>query len=86
MTKFAKRYLNKVIRCSFLTFNELMTLVTETEAVLNSRHLTFASTEDLEEPFMPPHLICGYQVLSLPDVPFNEVMKTMDGEIQGTCV
>ena len=54
------------------TFDELVTLVTETEAVLNSRLLTYVSTEDLEEPLTPSHLICGYRILSLPDVPFNE--------------
>ena len=72
MIKSAKRCLKKAIGPSCLTFDELVTLVTETEAVLNSRPLTYVSTEDLEEPLMPSHLICGYRILSLPDVPFNE--------------
>ena len=72
MIKSAKRCLKKAIGRSCLTFDELMTLVTEIEAVLNSRPLTFVSTEDIEEPLTPSHLVCGYRVLSLPDVSFNE--------------
>ena len=48
MIKSAKRCLKKAIGRSCLTFDELITLVTETEAVLNSRPLTFVSTEDLK--------------------------------------
>lgn len=72
MIKSAKRCLKKAIGCSCLTFDELVTLVTKTEAVLNSRPLTFVSTEDLEDPLTPSHLVCGHRVLSLPDIPFNE--------------
>ena len=69
MIKSAKRCLKKAIGHSCLTFDESMTLVTETEAVLNSRPLTYVSTEDLEEPLTPSHLICGYRV---PDVSISE--------------
>ena len=55
-----------------VTQDELMTLVTEIEAVLNSRPLTFVFTEDIEKPLTPSHLVCGYRVLSLPDILFNE--------------
>ena len=36
-----------------------MTVVTEIEANLNSRPLTYVSSEDLEEPLTPAHLLTG---------------------------
>ena len=42
-------------------------MVTEVEAILNSRPLTYISSKDVEEPLTPSHLILGYQVMSLPD-------------------
>ena len=35
--------------------------------ILNSRPLSYVSTEDLEEPLTPSHLLMGRRVLSLPD-------------------
>ena len=35
--------------------------------IVNSRPLSYVSSEDLEEPLTPSHLLCGYRVLSLPD-------------------
>lgn len=56
-----------------MNFGELSTLITETEAALNSRPLTFVSVDDMKEPLSPSHLICGHRVLSLPDVRVPEV-------------
>ena len=67
MIKSAKRCLKKSVGRASLTYDELSTLVTEIEAVLNSRPLTYVSTDDLEEPLTPSHLLLGYRVLSLPD-------------------
>ena len=67
MIKSAKRCLKKSVGRASLTYDELLTLVTEIEAVLNSRPLTYVSTDDLEEPLTPSHLLLGYRVLSLPD-------------------
>ena len=44
-----------------------MTVVAEVEMMLNSRPLSYVSTEDLEEPLTPLHLLMGHRVLSLPD-------------------
>ena len=41
--------------------------MTEVEAVLNSRPLSYVSSEDFEEPLTPSHLLVGYRMLSLPD-------------------
>ena len=50
-----------------LSYDELLTVVTEVEAVLNSKPLTYMSSEDVEESLIPSHLMLGYQVMSLPD-------------------
>ena len=39
----------------------------EVEAVLNSRPLTYLSTDDLEEPLTPSHLLVGRRLLDMPD-------------------
>ena len=35
--------------------------------IVNSRPLTYLSSDDTEEPLTPSHLLLGYRVLSLPD-------------------
>ena len=40
-----------------MTLDELATAVTEVEMIVNSRPLTYFSTEDVKEPIMPSHLI-----------------------------
>ena len=67
MIKSAKRCLKKSIGKNCLTHDELLTLVTEVEAVLNSRPLTYVSSEDTTEPLTPSHLLVGYRILTLPD-------------------
>lgn len=67
MIKSAKRCLRKVIGRNCLTYDELLTLVVEVEAVLNSRPLSYVSSEDLTEPLTPSHLMLGFRVMSLPD-------------------
>jgi hypothetical protein len=47
--------------------DELVTAVTETESILNSRPLSYVSSEDVEEPLTPAHLLSGRRILSLPD-------------------
>ena len=67
MIKSAKRCLRKSIGRNSLTYEELVTLVIEVEAVLNSRPLTYIVSDDFEEPLTPSHLLIGFRVLSLPD-------------------
>ena len=56
MIKPAKRCLRKAIGKNCLTFDELLTLVTEVEGVLN-----------ITEPLTPSHLLVRYRILTLPD-------------------
>ena len=67
MIKSAKRCLKKAIGKNCLTHDELLTLVAEVEAVLNCRPLTYVSSEDVEEPLTPSHLLVGYRIMTLPD-------------------
>ena len=67
MVKSAKRCFKKVIGRNCLTYDELLTLVTEVEAVLISRPLSYISFEDVEEFLTPSHLLVGFHLLTLPD-------------------
>ena len=64
LIKSAKPCLRKTLGRAVLTYDELLTLVVETEAVLNSRTLSYISSDDLDEPLTPSHLLIGYRALS----------------------
>ena len=71
----------KAIGKNCLTFDELMTLVTEVvnevEGVLNSKHLTYVYSDDIIEPLTPSNLLVGYRVLTLPD---DTISQDVDNE------
>ena len=62
-----KRCLKKILKNAKLSYEELLTVVTEVECVLNSRPLTYMSSDGLEEPLTPSHLMTGRRLLSIPD-------------------
>ena len=62
-----KRCLKKTVGKARLTLDELNTVVIQIEAILNSRPISYVSSEDLEEPLTPSHLLTGYRLLCLPD-------------------
>ena len=65
-----KRCLKKTIGNARLVYEELLTSVVEVEMTLNFRPLSYVSSEDVAD------LLCGYRVLSLPDLMSNEVLVT----------
>jgi hypothetical protein len=62
-----KRCLKKTIGKARLSYDELVTAVTEAESILNSRPLSYVSSEDVEEPLTAAHLLSRRRILSLPD-------------------
>ena len=60
MIQSAKRCLRKIVRNARLTNEELMTAVIEVEMIVNSRPLSYVSSEELEQPLTPSHLLYGY--------------------------
>ena len=62
-----KRCLRKTLKNAQLTYEELLTSVVKVEMTLNSRNLSYLSSEDIEEPLIPSHLLCGHSILSKPD-------------------
>ena len=67
MIRMTKRCLKKIVGRARLTLDELITLITEVEGVINSRPLSYVSCDDIEEPLTPAHLLCGRRLLNLPD-------------------
>ncbi|XP_028514956.1 uncharacterized protein LOC110239437 [Exaiptasia diaphana] len=62
-----KRFLKKTIGKACLGFVELNTVLTEVEAVPNSRPLTYTYS-DIEDgpPLTPSHFLCGHRLLTIP--------------------
>lgn len=67
MIKSTECCLKKTLGKTRLTYEELLTVLTEVECILNSRPLTYLYPDDLEEPLTPSQLISGRRLLSLPD-------------------
>ena len=64
-----KRCLKKSLDKTLLSFPDIVTMVTEVEAVLNSRPLTYLYP-DIEDnpPLTPMHFLCGYRLTTLPNL------------------
>ena len=73
MVKSVKRCLRKTIGRAKLCYDELSTALTEVEMIVNSRPLSFVSTEDMEEPLTPSHLLVKRRTLSLPDITLHKI-------------
>ena len=70
---FYKRLIQSMKRCSRkaigkarMDYDELVTVLVEVEATLNSRPISYLSSEDMEEPLTPSHLLMGRRLCSLP--------------------
>ena len=67
LVKSTKRCFKKLFGSAKLNYEELFTVMTEVEAVLSSRPLTYVYSEDIETPLTPSHLVLGkpYLILEL---------------------
>ena len=77
MVRCVKRCLKKTLGTTRLSYEELLTVLIDIESVLNSRPLTYLSTEDLEEPLTPPHLLHGQRVRTGPEADPKDVDMAM---------
>ena len=68
LVKSLKSSLKKTIGRAKLTQDELVTVVAEAEMILNCRRISYVSSEDVEEPLTPAHLIIGRRISALPEV------------------
>ena len=62
-----KHCLKKTIGQAKLSYDELLTALVEVEMVLNSRPITYVSSDDMDEPLTPSRLLIGRRIMSLPD-------------------
>ena len=66
MIQTAKRCLKKTVGNARLTYDELLTSVTEVEMILNSRPLSYVLSDAIEEPITPSHLLSDTESLVYP--------------------
>ena len=59
-----KRSLRKILFRSTVNYEELVTIVTEIEGIINYRPLTYIYNDNAEEVVTPSHLIYGHRLLS----------------------
>ena len=59
-----KRSLRKILFRSTVNYEELVTIVTEIEGIINCRHLTYLYNDNTEEAVTSSHLIYGRRLLS----------------------
>ena len=77
MVKGVKRCLRKTVGNARLSYNELLTVITEVESTLNVRPLTYVYEEgDPEEALTPAHLMFWKRLTVLP--PYSSVQEGDD--------
>eukprot|EP00731_Ephydatia_muelleri_P006677 Em0003g925a len=67
MVQLMKKCLLKVIGQAKLSHDKLFTVLVEVEAMLNSRPISYVSSDNVDEPLTPSHLLVGCRLLNLPD-------------------
>ena len=91
MVGLLKRILRKILANARLDYEELLTVVTEVESILNSRPISYVYAEETEEPICPSHLVTGKRLTSLPEyqetdlLPDNESLVTLTQRYQFVC-
>ena len=64
-----KQAIKRTLGRAFITLQQLKTIATEIEAMLNDRPLTYVSSDLSDpEPLTPSHLLCGRRIRQVPHV------------------
>ena len=64
LVKTVKRSLRKILRRTTVTYDELLTIIIEIEAVMNSRPLCYQYSDEVDEVLTPSHMDKGKRLLS----------------------
>ena len=78
MVKTVKQSLKKAIGRATLSYDELSTILTEIESIINARPLTYIydDTESVSYPLTPSHLISGRRITNMANSSHFEVVST----------
>ena len=84
MVQTVKKCLRKAVGQATLTLDQLQTLLTEIEAIVNSRPLTYTydDAEGLSYTISPSHLLYGQRITNLPNDSIYEVVSTHESLIR----
>ena len=77
MVSTVKSSLRKILQKSYLSYDEMSTLLKQIEACVNSRPITCIYDDDTEEPLTPSHLLIGKRATALPEV--NQTFYDTEG-------
>ena len=82
LARSTKTCIRKVLGGAYLTYEEMHTVLTETEAVINSRPLTYLHTDSEDpSPLTPAHFLIGQRITTLPSRPIHvSETRKVDGE------
>ena len=79
LVKTVKLCLKKTIGRATVTYDELATILTEVESVINARHITYVYDDDEESvsyALTPSHLINGRMITAMPNDHHYEIVST----------